>query len=166
MARTTDTAGRLERLNRALERAKQLPDDTILDAKPMADMIGFSWVTLRDWCDNIAALDGSTAFVRGGNGIKWQFHPMAMVAALIESFRGDAEKSANRNRKLQQQVGVEVPESEHTADLAETRQLISMTLQVQAAEQEQGGFLPMQEVKNFLDGYNQLKAAIKPWGSR
>jgi hypothetical protein len=156
MARTTDTAGRLERLNRALERAKQLPIDTILDAKPMSDLIGFSWVTLRDWCDNIGALDGSSAFVRGGNGVKWQFHPVAMVSALITAFSADAEKAASRNRDLQRQVGVEVPESERTADLAETRQLISMTLQVQAAEQEQGGFLPAQEVKNFLDGYNQL----------
>lgn len=155
MARTTDSTGRQKRLESALERAKELPADAILDAQPMAQLVGVSWPSLRAWCDDIDALAKAKCFIRGGNGVKWQFKPLLTVETLLGYFRAEAERRSQNNRRLQQSVGVQLPETERAATLDETRQLVRLTLEVTQAKMDQGEYTPTATVADFLDGYNR-----------
>lgn len=155
MARSADTSSVIERLRFALERAKTLDDGTILESQPMSELMGFSWPTIRKWCDTYPAIERPELFTRGGNGVKWQFQPIPFINALLGQFAAEADKRGEQNRKLQQQVGVTLPEEEQTADIDTMRKLVGLSIDVTQTKVKQGFYTPTQEVVDFLDGYNQ-----------
>jgi hypothetical protein len=155
MAKGPDKSSVIERLRLALERAKLLAEDAVFESQPMSELVGFSWPTVRKWCDTYPALEASGVFVRGGNGVKWQFHPVGFIQSLIDQFSSEAVERGERNRKLQQQIGVTLPESEATADLDDTRKLLAMTFDVNDRKVRQGNYTPAEEAADFVEGYNR-----------
>ena len=153
MARSIDISARIDGLKRALKRADALEKDAVLDATPMAQLTGVTWVSLRTWLDTFSEFDGSDCFVRGGQGVAWAIKPKATIEKLIEHFKGEREKRTNQNRKVAQQVGLEQGD-EAPADLNELSKQVSLTLTLTEAKHKQSGYVPSAKVSDFLAGYN------------
>ncbi len=155
MARAKEIAGKIERIELALARAEQeLPADHIFEKQVlMCELIGCSWPTLRDWINDNPALERPDLFTRGGNGVKWQFHVRPFLRALLDIFRKDVEAKTEANAELRRKIGVDLPETEKAATLDETKQLVNLTLTVEAAAKEQGRYTPTEEVVIFMEGF-------------
>lgn len=153
MARSIDISARIDGLERALARAKQLSKGETLEATPMRELIGVSWVGLKEWIDSIPEFDGSGCFVRGGQGIAWEFHPVKTIETLLSHFKGEREKRTNQNRKVALQVGLEQGD-EAPADLNELSKQVSLTLTLTEAKHKQGSYVASTKVSDFLAGYN------------
>lgn len=153
MARSIDLTSRIDSLERALVRAKQLPKGETLEATPMRELIGVSWVGLKEWIDSIPEFDGSGCFVRGGQGIAWAFDPVKTIETLLSHFKGEREKRMERNREVAQHVGL-VQSDEAPADLNELSKQVSLTLTLTEAKNKQGGYVPAAKVSDFIAGYN------------
>lgn len=145
---------RLQKLDAAEARAKQLPRGKKLSAKPMAEMLGVTWNSLKDWCDEIAKLETSGAVQRGGNGVEWAFEPKRTVKILIDHFKGVQARQAAKSREVAASVGVTLPQGE-APSLAETKDMVNLTLSVTKAAEEQGRYVLADEMVRFVTGYNQ-----------
>lgn len=155
MARSKEMAGKVERLQMALERAKaEFPDGHVFETSTlMTELIGCSWPTLRDWINDNPSLERPDLFTRGGNGVKWQFKVVPFIAALLEIFLADAEVKTKANAEIRRKIGVDLPEAERASSLDETRKLIGMTLELNQARMSQGLQTPTQE---FLDLFGEF----------
>lgn len=155
MAQAITSTARIEALEAAKRRIEALDEGTILNSVPMAEILGVHWNALRGWT-NFPIFDGTDAFVRGGNGIAWEFNPRKTVDALLEHFRGEIAKRQNRNRSFVASMGITMDDREaENIDIAELSKQVSLTLAMQDHKQKQGGYVPTQRVSEFLRGYNQ-----------
>lgn len=145
---------RLQKLEAAEARAKQVPRGKRLSAKPMAEMLGVTWNSLKDWCDEISKLETSGAVQRGGNGVEWAFEPKRTVKILIDHFKGVQARQAAKSREVAASVGVTLPAGE-APSLAETKDMVNLTLSVTKAAEEQGRYVLAENLVRFLTGYNQ-----------
>ena len=146
---------RIKRLRSALDRAKKLKKSDRFTSAPMAELLGVRWPALRAWCDEIEGFDQSGAFVRGGNGIEWEFDPRKTISFLIAHFEGLIERQAKESRRITKAVGVTLADDEAAPSLAETKDLVNLTLAVTAAQEKQGFYTPAHEVAAFIEGYNE-----------
>lgn len=106
MARkATNPAARIRTLEASLAKAKLLPRGTVLTADPMAELLGLTWVALRSWCNDIPGFEAERHFVRGGNGIEWQFKPAASIKFLIRHFTAEQAKGRARAQSIRQMIG-------------------------------------------------------------
>lgn len=112
--------GRLQKLEAAQARADKLKRGTRLSAKPMAELLGVTWTSLKDWCDEIAKLESSGAVVRGGNGVEWSFEPRQTIRILIDHFQRLERRQKTRTQKFASAVKVELPDDE-TPEITEIR---------------------------------------------
>lgn len=157
MARpSTSDRVKLDRLRRARPKAEALARGTILDAKPMAELIGTQWSTLRDWIDAAPELEGKGALIRGGNGVLWKIKPLRTVDMLIKRFEKSVETQAARNRKVRRAIGVQLPDSEADASHPETEGMVKMTIAVFTAKEKQGYYVPAAAMAAFLGDYNRV----------
>lgn len=155
MAQPVTTTARIDALEAAKKRIDALEDGIVLQSKPMAEALGIHWNALRGWCD-FPIFEGSDAFIRGGNGIPWEFDPRKTVGALLEHFRGEISKRQNRNRSFVASMGITMDDREaETIDIGELSKQVSLTLAMQEHKQKQGGYVPAQSMSEFLRGYNQ-----------
>lgn len=156
---TTNISLRLRRLRQAVERAKNLPPSGwVLSSKPMAELVGMRWAAMRDWCDGIEGFEESGTFIRGGNGVEWQFNAMAALMWLVAHFESEKSGQEAESDKLAKAIGIEMPGSE-APSLAETKDLINLTLTVTAAAERQNMFVPAEDVARFIEGYNEAVVA-------
>lgn len=146
---------RLKKLEAAQVRAEAMPSKTRLDARPMAELLGTTWVSVRDWCDEIPKLESSGAVVRGGNGIKWQFEPKRTIKILIAHFRSTLASQAKKSRQITSAVGVTLTDDGEAPSLSETKDLVNMTVTVVSAAEKQHRYTLSSDVLAFLEGYNQ-----------
>ena len=146
--------GRLQKLEAAQARADKLKRGTRLSAKPMAELLGVTWTSLKDWCDEIAKLEASGAVVRGGNGVEWSFEPKRAIKILIDHFKGVQDKQAKKSREVSSSVGLHLPEDE-APSLAEAKDLVRLTLDLTKAAVEQEDLVPKSRLVSFVGGYNQ-----------
>lgn len=144
---------RIQKLEASLVRARALKRSLTLDAKPMADLLGVNWVTLRDWCDTIAELETSQAVKLGGNGIRWEFSPRHTIEILIKHHKSVLRGQAARTRTIAKATGAYVGEDEAGLSIPETKNLVDMTLTVIAAQDRQGATCQMSAVET---GWNRL----------
>ena len=132
-------SARLRQLEVAKARANALPRGAKLSFEPMRELLGLATrAALRDWCDSIEGFEASKAFVRGGNGVEWEFDPRKTVAFLLKHFSRQIEAQATRSRKIAKAVGVNLPAAETAPSLQETKQLVELTLTVTAAQEKMG----------------------------
>ncbi len=146
--------GRLQKLEAAQARADQVKRGTRLSAKPMAELLGVTWNSLKDWCNEIAKLETSGAVQRGGNGVEWSFEPKRTVKILIDHFKGVQAKQAAKSREVAASVGLTLPEGE-APSMAEAKDMVNLTLSVTKAAEEQGRYVLAENLVRFLTGYNQ-----------
>ena len=95
---------RLARLRAALGRAisQGLVSET-LKFNPMCKLLGVGRDALRDWC-NEPEIAESGALIPGGNGIEYQFNPVATIWVLIRFFERKIEKRVRDNLKMREAV--------------------------------------------------------------
>lgn len=146
-------AARLRKLRAVLERAAQdCPPGTVLSSQPMAGLLGVSWATLREWC-NDPAVDTAGAFIAGGNGIEWQFNPVATIWALIRHFERVHETKVEKNRRIREIATGDalhgVPED---FDLRDTREMVRLLTELRNRQQADG---------NLVDAAATVKAIRK-----
>ncbi|MBL9070425.1 MAG: hypothetical protein JNM03_10590 [Sphingopyxis sp.] len=120
MAQPISYSARIRGLEAAKLRIDELPQGTKLSSNPMSDALSVRWPTLRGWCD-LEELSG--AFVRGDNGIKWEFDPRKTVDALLRHFRGLVASEAERNAPSLKAQGIETP----STSLVEVERLVRLT---------------------------------------
>lgn len=156
MARPSSSlTARIRQLEAAKGRAAKLKRGERLSAKPMAELLGVTWIALRDWCNEIDGFEASGAFVRGGNGIEWDFEPRKTVAFLLKHFSDRVQAQARRSRAITKAVGVTMPDEEAAPSLSDTKDLVNLTVTVVAAAEKQGAYTLTEDMVSFLAGYNQ-----------
>lgn len=146
---------RIAKLQAALDRAKKLKRGTVLAARPMAELLGVSWVTLREWCDEFSELETSGAVMRGGNGIEWSFAPARTISVILKMLDKRLAGQAKKSREITSAIGVAMPTAEEASSISETKDLVNLTLAVVAAAEKQRRYTPTEEMIEFVDRYNQ-----------
>lgn len=172
MARSVDITSRIASLERALARAKELPKGETLEAKPMTELLGISWNALKEWCDAIPEFDGKGCFVRGGQGIAWEFQPVKTIETLLSHFNGERARRTDRNRQVAKQVGLESNDPA-PIDLGELSKTVDLTLKLTDAKEKQKGYIPAALFADFMIKYNTaavqgvlgVKVQVDPTGS-
>ena len=152
---STNLSARISRLEAAKKRADKLGVRQTLSFKPMVELLGVSRPTLTEWCDNVPGFEEAKCFKRGGNGIEWEFKARKTVDFLLDHFRSVAEKQAAKSREISKAVGVTLPDAEHSPSLAETKQLVELTMTVTGAAEKQRMYVLADDVQSFMVGYNQ-----------
>jgi hypothetical protein len=156
MAQTVSTTARIEALEAAQRRIDALDEGQVLSSRPMSEILGVTWNTLRGWCNTLPAFEGTGAFIRGGNGIEWEFDPRKTVEALLAHFRAEITKRQDRNRRVVESVGLAMdPDEAAQIDMADLTRQVNLTLAVQESKMRAGGYVPASKVGDFLKGYNQ-----------
>lgn len=152
MARpATSPAVRIKALEAAKQRAKTLKRGEHLSAMPMAQLIGVSWPTLRDWCRDIPALVEKGAFEGGGNGIEYSFNPRKTIDVLIAHFTAERDarrKRASRIRKIV--TGSDAPETVEDFDLDEMRKMLGLSNSLQDAKVKSNELVRRDVVSDLL----------------
>lgn len=147
---------RIARLQRAEQRAKLMKRGAKLQARPMAELCGVSWNTLKGWCDEYPDIEAKGAATRGGNGIEWEFDPRKTVAVLLQIMRKIRDGQAKKSRTLATAAGITLAAEDEAPSLQETKDLVNLTLTVVSATEKQGGYTPTGDMLDFLDGYNRV----------
>lgn len=163
-ATATSPDARLRKLRSALERAKNVDRREVRSAKPMADLIGVSWPVLRGWCDDIPGFEDSGAFARGGNGIEWEFSPLATVMFLVRHFENVIAHQIDRARKEREEAGLKesdgIPAHFDPARAAKT---VDLRTKVDDAMVRQGRLTDAAKARSIL---NRLFSDMKSAGYR
>lgn len=152
MARpATSPAARLRRLDAAKAKAAKLKRGTVLSASPMAELLGVSWPTLRDWCDDVPGFAESGVFTRGGNGVEWEFQPGRTIAFLSGHFKREQAASAKRARRVRQAVGgkalADVPDD---YSLDELGKMVRLSRELREERERQGQLVEAEKVRVAL----------------
>lgn len=151
----SNLTARIRRLEAAKARADKMPARQVLSFKPMADLLGVTRPTLTGWADDIDGFETSGAFVRGGNGIEWEFNPRKTVSYLLKHFRGNADRQAKKSRELTKAVGVSLSPDDDALSLAEVKDRVNLTITLTGAAEKQQQYVLASEMTSFLTGYNQ-----------
>lgn len=154
MPQPVSISARIEALE-AAERRISLSEEPKLSSKPMAEALSVTWPTLRSWCD-LPAFDEAGAFVRGGNGIEWEFNPAKTVSTLLAHFRGEMARRQDRNRRVVESVGLDMDptEAEHI-DIVDLKKQVDLTIAIQQQKLAMGGYIPAAKFIEVMRGYNQ-----------
>jgi hypothetical protein len=143
---------KIERLKMALPAARKLKPNETLTAKPMAELIGVRWPTLREWVDECPGLESAGAVLRGGQGTEYIFRPKAAINALIKHFGSQVAQAAKKARRTRQIIGAEsmldVPED---FSLDETRKLLDTAIRFQDAKVNSGELVRRNHVVAILN---------------
>lgn len=106
--RGNSLSARLAKLETALAKAKKLKRGSKVTFEPMMQLLGVSRPVLRDWCTEIPGFEESGAFVRGGNGIEWEFNPVKSIRFLIGHFKAEQAKRVDKAKRLRKAIGGDV----------------------------------------------------------
>ncbi len=156
MPQPISISARIEALEAAKRRIEALDECEKMSSRPMSDLLGVTWPSLRKWCDSFQSFSDSGAFVRGGNGIEWEFDPQATVDALLAHFRGEMAQRQDRNRRVVESAGIHMDSVEAgQIDIAELKKQVDLTIAIQEQKMRMGGYTPSPKVSEFIRGYNQ-----------
>lgn len=150
---------RLARLRAALGRAvaQGLFAET-LKFQPMCKLLGVGRDALRDWC-NEPEIAESGALIPGGNGIEYQFNPIATIWVLIRFFERKIEKRVRDNLKMREAVAgdsLDAVPAEMT--LRDAREALALRLQLIEAEKQAGELVSRAEVEA---AFHSLSVAMR-----
>lgn len=127
----------------------------------MSETLSVSWPTLRDWCD-LDAFHHSGAFVRGGNGIEWEFDPRKTVDVLLQHFRELVANEAERNAPSLKAQGLDTT----STSIVEAGRLLQLTNAVEEARRRSGITSDTREVAGVIERFAQLGARFSTIGAR
>lgn len=138
MARPAATEeARIRKLRDSLRRAS---DDGLLGSvikqAEMCKLLGVQPATLRDWLDD-PEVAGSLAFVPGGNGVSYEFNPVATIWVLIRYFERMRDEKAAKNRRVREMVaGDKIADAPDEMTIKDVREAMQLHLQILATEKE------------------------------
>lgn len=144
-------AARLRLIEAAKVRAKPLRRGELLASKPMAELLRVNWQTLRRWCDEIPRLAESDAFVRGGNGIEWEFKPKATIALLSAHFKAvqtEGRKQVKRIREIA--AGDELAGTDQDLDLDQLTKMVRLNREIQELRVREGRLVDADEQRSAV----------------
>lgn len=132
MARPTTTAfARIRDLSAAWERAKKLPCGELLTSRPMSDLIGVNWVTLRKWTREVAGFAQCGAFEAGERGREYTFEPRATILFLLRHFEAEREAGARKSRRLAEIIGGDgAAQAAETLTMPELKQSLDVSITI------------------------------------
>lgn len=130
---------RIRKLRAALDRAiAQGLVAEVLKFKPMCDLLGVNRTTLREWCDE-PDVSESGAFIAGGNGIEYQFNPIATIWVLIRFWERKLEKRIRDNTRMREMVaGDSLDSAPAEMTLRDAREALNLHLQLLESEKQAG----------------------------
>jgi hypothetical protein len=130
---------RIRKLRESLRRASEQGMLRItLGQSAMCKLLGIQAATLRDWLDD-PDVDASLAFNRGGNGVEYEFNPIATIWVLIRYFERLRDERTDKNRKIRQMVsGDKIADAPDDMDIKDVREAMQLHLQILANEKESG----------------------------
>ena len=129
-------SARLRQLEVAKARANALPRGAKLSFEPMRELLGLATrAALRDWCDSIEGFEASKAFVRGGNGIEWEFDPRKTVAFLLKHFKRKLSQQAKKAKAIKNAAGA-ANQDDDELSLVETRQAFELARAIKREKRE------------------------------
>lgn len=137
------------RLEAALKQAK--PSD-IASAQPMAEIVGMTWAGFRN--THVAADKNFPIKTKGAEGKQWEFQVVKVLKYMIKICDKKIAANNHRNRRNAELVGINLPDSDSGADIAEVSKLTELTLKIQQAKERQGEYVPAEKVADFIAGYN------------
>ncbi len=152
---STSPAKRVEALGRARLRAKKLKRGETLTARPMAKLIGVSWVTLRGWCNDIAGFAESDAFEGGAQGVDYVFKPLKTIDFLTKHFKAERDRRIQETRRLAQLVGAEDlidPESDFSPE--ELNKILQLAERIEDRRLRQGELIDAATVREHFNAYH------------
>ena len=152
-------AARLRSLAAALDRAKALrPRNQTLSFEPMMQLLDVSRGTLKIWCNEIEAITGT--FERGGNGVEWEFKPLAFTKALIKHFEAVQRDQAEKAARLRKTVGGSLGSAPAEYSLADLKQLIDVSTRMQDLSERQRRHVEVEKVQAPLRRmFEEMRAA-------
>jgi hypothetical protein len=145
-------SARLRQLESAKARANALPRGATVSFEPMREILGLATRTsLREWCDSIDGFEASGAFVRGGNGVEWEFDPRKTVAFLVKHFKGRIQSQANKTRRVvEAATGIEMPGDE-VLGFQEVRQALEAARAIKREKRIEGEHCRKDHVEWLFD---------------
>lgn len=136
-AQPNSLSARLRQLEAAKARAAKLPKKQRLSFGPMRELLNVTVPVLRGWCNEIDGFEASGCFVRGGNGIEWDFEPRKTIDFLIRHFKSQVAKEQDRVRAIRKAVGGEDDLTEGLG-FAEMRQAFELARAIKKERREDG----------------------------
>ncbi len=154
MARpVTSPSARLRLLTASLAKAKALKRGTVLNAKPMCELLGVSWPVLREWCDDLPGFAESGAFTAGGNGIEWTFKPVATVNFLIRHFEGVKKAQIATAQQVRRAIaGDGLADAPAEMSLDEIAKALKVAAAMREERERQGQLIEVAKVATLADG--------------
>lgn len=126
--------------------------DDVVSAAPMSKIIDMSWTNLRDnW---IKKMPDFPLLEKGQEGKFYKFEVVKVLKFMISVCNKRIAENEKRNQRTAEMAGVDVPDADKGMDIAELRQQAALTLDVHAAKERQGYFIPAQTVVDFVARYN------------
>lgn len=148
-AKHLDPKVRLPRLESAKQRAPK-KRGAMLSAVPMAELLGVSWVTLRDWCDTLQGFDDSGCFTRGARGTEWQFRAVKTINWLTRYFEKVLADQESRSRGTARALGMAEDAVPTGFSLAEVDRSLAIVGKVQAEKIAQAKWVSADQVREIL----------------
>jgi hypothetical protein len=130
---------RIKRLRGALARAAaQGLMAEVLTFKPMCDLLQVNRTTLREWCNEPEVAE-SGALIFGGNGIEYQFNPIALIWVLIRFWERKLDRRVNENLRIREMIAGDALDSAPAEmTLRDVREAMQLHLQLLESEKESG----------------------------
>lgn len=137
---------RIAKLRDALQRATQeFALDAKIGQKPMCQLLGVSHWTLSQWLDD-PMVASSGAFFRGGRGVGYEFNPVLTIWALICYFERQRADKVLANSEMRDKIGGDrLKQAPPEMTMREVRDAMQVSLQILAAEKEQGKLVDASE---------------------
>lgn len=131
---------RLAKLHKSLIRAqRECEPGTVLSQQPMYNLLGVTRHTLTEWVNEIEGFEESGCFSRGGNGIGYEFNPIATIWFLIRHFE---QVEAGEVAKLQEQrkmiAGDKLDSVPEGFTIKESKEALELHLSIISAERDAG----------------------------
>jgi len=148
----TSPDARLRKLKAALPKAQDAgKGGRKLTAVPMHKLLGVTWPTLRGWCEDLPGFAESGAFIEGGNGIEWEFKPVATTRFLIGHFESEIKKrreSAKQVRKII--AGDALEDAPEDYDLDQLQKMLRLSRELREERAHWGKLVDAEEVHKLL----------------
>lgn len=146
-------AARLRKLEAALTKAQGLKRGTKLSFEPMMQLLGVSRPVLRGWCNELPGFAESRAFVGGGNGIEYEFKPVATIRFLIRHFEGEQAKRVEKAKQLRKAIGADV--LENLPDDMTVEEIVKAVQAARAVREEQENQRGLVKVSVAADAFDR-----------
>lgn len=125
----------------------------VVTAEVMAEIAGMTWRNLLT-----THIEPDTKFpiqLRGAEGVAWEFRVTKVLAHMIRRAKERVADNEARGRRMMELTGFSVPDDAVGAmNVGDINKLIEANMKAQKAKVEQRLYVPAEQVRAFIVGYN------------